>query len=247
MSLRMEIDTQKQLLIQQGKLAQMGAMIDTIAHQWKQPLHQINSILPAMERHYAEQTLTPDGLASSLDEIEMLTTHMAQTVDRFREFFHAPDSPESFDVAYAVTSALTLIQSDLERHSIHCVFNSGGDYRVRGVKEDFVQAILTILSNAKECFLHRAVGTPKLRIDIGQNGSDVTVRLSDNAGGIPSEYLNKIFDLYFTTKFHGHGTGLGLYIAKLLIEKGMQGTITAENDTQGAVFTIFLPYVGAAQ
>ncbi|MEJ2469034.1 MAG: ATP-binding protein [Campylobacterales bacterium] len=82
---------------------------------------------------------------------------------------------------------------------------------------------------------------PKLRIDIRSTPAETTLTVSDNAGGIPEAYLNKIFDLYFTTKRRGHGTGLGLYIAKMLIEKGMQGTIAVENTQAGAAFTIYLP------
>lgn len=234
-------ELQRQMLIQQSKLAQMGEMIDTIAHQWKQPLHQINSILPALERQYADRSLTQDALASKLDEIEMLTTHMASTVDRFRDFFHPRKTDTAFDVTDAIKDASHLIRSELERLDVTLDIKSESTLIVSGNKEEFVQAVLTILSNAIECFIHRKIEAPKLLIEVRREGAEITVRLSDNAGGIPEHFLNKVFDLYFTTKIKGHGTGLGLYIAKMLVEKSMKGTITAENAAEGAVFTIFLP------
>lgn len=101
--------------------------------------------------------------------------------------------------------------------------------------------MLTVLNNAVECFDRRSVSAPAIDIDIRQIGRDVVVSVTDNAGGIAAEDVNKVFDLYFTTKIDGIGTGLGLYIAKLLIEKNMHGTITAANGRNGARFTIYLP------
>ncbi|MEJ2501325.1 MAG: HAMP domain-containing sensor histidine kinase, partial [Campylobacterales bacterium] len=86
---------------------------------------------------------------------------------------------------------------------------------------------------------------PEIGIKIRRKGTDITISILDNAGGIPEHFVNKVFDLYFTTKINGHGTGLGLYVAKTLIEKSMQGTITVENGSKGAIFTIFLPYKAA--
>lgn len=240
-SLEEENAHHKALLTRQSKMAQMGEMIDTIAHQWKQPLHQINSILPALERHFSNNALTPDQLAAKLDEIEMLTMHMAQTVESFRQFFHPKHSERDFDVADTVRDALTLIRGDLERHAVSVAFTADAACTAVGNKQEFIQVLLSILNNAKECFRHRNIAEPKLRIGVRRTDNDITVTISDNAGGIPPHLVNKIFELYFTTKIDGHGTGLGLYIAKMLVEQNMQGTITVENGPEGAVFTIFLP------
>ena len=125
----------------------------------------------------------------------------------------------------------------------HCSkFIAEKPYTCAGNKEEFMQALLTILGNALECFRHRAVAAPALRIEAAHSRMDMTISISDNAGGIPGHFINKVFDLYFTTKIDGHGTGLGLYVAKMLIEKSMKGTITAENGREGAIFTIFLPH-----
>jgi PAS domain S-box-containing protein len=244
-TLEAENATREQLLLRRSKLAQMGEMIDTIAHQWKQPLHQINSMLPSLERAYANDTLTQEHLADKLDEIEMLTTHLAQTVDSFRRFFHPRKSTTPFRITDAVQSAFALIQSETERLNVHFTLDAPDPFAVDGDKEEFIQAILSIFYNALECFKHRNVSEPEIGIKIRRKGTDITISILDNAGGIPEHFVNKVFDLYFTTKINGHGTGLGLYVAKMLIEKSMQGTITVENGSKGAIFTIFLPYKAA--
>jgi len=231
----------QQLLVQQSKMAQMGSMIDTIAHQWKQPLHQINSILPMLEQHLINGTLTSETLESNLDTIEMLTTHMSQTVDSFSYFFHPQKKRERFNIAEAIQDVFTLMAAGFERSGIILALSSHEPCMADGSKKEFIQAVLSILYNAKECFMHRSVAQPKIWVDITCNATEITVTIRDNGGGIPEAFVNKIFNLYFTTKRNGHGTGLGLYIAKLLIEKGMQGTITAGNWEQGASFTIYLP------
>jgi PAS domain S-box-containing protein len=244
-TLEAEKATQERLLLHQSKLAQMGEMIDTIAHQWKQPLHQINSILPSLERAYTNKTLTEEHLASKLDEIEMLTTHLAQTVDSFRRFFHPRESTTPLRITDAIESAFALIRGETKRLNVHFTLDAPESFSVNGNKEEFIQALLSIFYNALECFKHRNVSAPEIGIKIRRKGTDITINILDNAGGIPEHFVNKVFDLYFTTKINGHGTGLGLYVAKMLIEKSMQGTITAENGSNGAVFTIFLPYKAA--
>jgi C4-dicarboxylate-specific signal transduction histidine kinase len=246
-ALQQENTQLQQLLMQQSKMAQMGAMIDGIAHQWKQPLHQINSILPQLERHHANGTLTPEFLEQSLDRIELLTEHLSQTVDSFRHFFHPQKPEERFDIAAAVSETLALMAGELARSGVVTTFSCENSHTAFGSKKEFVQAFFSIINNARECFLHRDVTQPKLSVEVACDGTEITVTIRDNAGGIPAQYVNKIFDLYFTTKRQGHGTGLGLYIAKMLIEKGMYGTITAENEGDGAAFVIHLPGDGAAE
>jgi C4-dicarboxylate-specific signal transduction histidine kinase len=239
-----EKEAQRQMLLQQNRLAQMGKMIDTIVHQWKQPLYQINSILPALERDYTLRTLSAEQLGARLDEIEMLTTHLAHTVESFRHFFHPRDSGTKFNVSEAVKGALALVKSEMDQLKVSCEFQSKERYEAVGNKEEFMQALLSIFYNAAECFKHRHIVDPKLRIDLYPSERGFDIAISDNAGGIPDQSIDKIFDLYFTTKINGHGTGLGLYIAKMLIEKSMHGTITAHNGEEGAVFAISLPCGG---
>ena len=242
--LQIEHEINQELMFQHSKMAQMGEMISSIAHQWKQPLHQINSVLPAIEEDFESGTLDNAALAAKLDEIEMLTAHMSQTIESFQNFFHPNKHETLFSAADAMAKVFTLFGSEFERVRISRELTTQSDFFIGGSEKEFVQAVLSILQNSKECFVHRNIDEPKIMIRIENIGNRGIVTLMDNAGGIPDEYADKIFDPYFTTKRKGHGTGLGLYIAKKLIETALRGSLSVENGIEGARFTIELPRKG---
>ncbi|WP_345975954.1 PAS domain-containing sensor histidine kinase [Sulfurimonas sp. HSL3-7] len=242
--LQIEHEINQELMFQQSKMAQMGEMINSIAHQWKQPLHQINSVLPAIEEDFGSGTLSSASLAAKLDEIEMLTGHMSQTIESFQNFFHPNKHKTVFSAADALAKVFTLFGSEFERVKIRRELSTHSDFLIGGSEKEFVQAILSIVQNSKECFIHRNIHEPKIMIRIDTIDNRGIVTLTDNAGGIPDEYADKIFDPYFTTKRKGHGTGLGLYIAKKLIETALCGTLSVKNGIEGAEFIIALPLKG---
>lgn len=236
--LEIEHGINQELMFQHSKMAQMGEMITSIAHQWKQPLHQLNSMLPGIEDDFENGILTREALAAKLDEIEMLTAHMSQTIESFQNFFHPDKHRTRFRAADAMAKVFTLFGSEFERVKIRYDLTIASDFYIFGSEKEFVQTMLSILQNAKECFIHRDVREPGITIRIDKIDGRGVVIVQDNAGGIPEELVDKIFDPYFTTKREGHGTGLGLYIAKKLIETGLGGRLSVENGRDGAVFTI---------
>lgn len=116
----------------------MGEMIDAIAHQWKQPLYQINAVLPALERAYAERTLTGEELCERFDEIERLTTHIARTVDHFCSYFHPHNLSTSFNLTEAVESTFSLLQGEFDRRDIACSVTAEKAFTVSGTKDEFI-------------------------------------------------------------------------------------------------------------
>jgi PAS domain S-box-containing protein len=237
-ALQQENEKNLQMLFHQTKMAQMGEMLGSIAHQWKQPLHQINAGLLSLERLYENGHLTRDALSLKLDEIELLTSHMSQTIESFKDFFHPQKQAAPFSVNAAVKKTFSLFQSGLDRSTIDHRLMSTKEFTATGFENEFIQAMLAIMNNARECFIHRDIRHPRITIDIGGTAEEVVVEITDNAGGISEKFIDNIFDPYFTTKRKGHGTGLGLYIAKMLIEKSMHGTLTVANARQGAKFTM---------
>ncbi len=236
--LELEHKINQELMFHHSKMAQMGEMINSIAHQWKQPLHQINSVLPSIEEDYGEGRLTQERLAEKLDEIELLTNHMAQTIESFKEFFNPNKHKAKFSIGEVLNKVFILFRGEFERGEIDCELTMEQDFFIHGSEKEFVQAILTILNNARECFSYRDVREPKIWITVGNSDDQHMVTITDNAGGISDAFVDKIFDPYVTTKREGHGTGLGLYIAKKLIETGLGGTLSVENGREGAVFSI---------
>ena len=222
-TLKEEKEQQRELLVHQSKLASMGEMLGNIAHQWRQPLSRLGYILMNIESKDREQHHTKK-LQEASDQLEF----MSQTIDDFRDFFKPDKEKESFSLAKETQKVITL----LELKEMKVKLNIIEDTNILNYKNEYKQVILTILTNAKEVLLERAIPSPKIVITI----NNTQVEIGDNAGGIKLEDIQKIFEPYFSTK--PQGSGIGLYMSKVIIEKNMGGTISVENDKAGAVFSL---------
>ena len=239
----LELREKDTLLIAQSKLAAVGETLAHIAHQWKQPLAQINSVVASIEADFEEGKLDGMQLERHLNEIEKLTYYMSDTIESFNTYLQPSKGQEVFGVREALDNAVALVQGLLESKQIAMEISMEAPYQVRGVKKEFVQALLVILNNAKDILIERAPASKEISIAIYREASNVFLDIVDNAGGIEAQYLERIFDPYFTTKPHSQGTGHGLCMAKLIIEKSMHGELLASNEPQGAKFSISLDIV----
>lgn len=229
---------QEQLLIQQSKLAAMGEMIGNIAHQWRQPLAQISAIHMNMKVTYDFNKFTKEYLESKIKEANTLTSYMSQTIDDFQNFFKPQGEKENFSVKKACEEAYFIIESSLSYHGIELNFEVIKDSEVLGYKNEFSQVVLNLLSNAKDILLERKIPNPRIDVEIKAGKKYVIVKVQDNAGGVRENIIEKIFEPYFTTRYKTQGTGIGLYMAKNIIERNMHGFINVSNNKKGAVFTI---------
>ena len=232
---------QEEILIQQSKLAAMGEMIGNIAHQWRQPLAQISAIHMNMKVTYDFDKFTKEYMDSKIKEANKLTSYMSQTINDFQNFFKPQGEKELFSVRKACKDAYFIVESSLKYHGINLEFNVIEDSEILGYKNEYSQVVLNVISNAKDILLERKIENPYINIEIkiGENFSIVKIR--DNAGGVKNEILDKIFDPYFTTRHKTQGTGIGLYMAKNIIERNMNGFINVRNCKEGALFTIKVP------
>jgi len=167
-----------------------------------------------------------------------LIQHMSRTIDDFRNFFRPDKEKAEFRLSEAVTGALALMEGSFRHHRITIEVFSLDDPAVIGYRNEFAQVILNILSNAGDIFRERRIEDPRVTITIGCEGERAVVTVADNAGGIPDEIIEKVFDPYFTTKGPQSGTGLGLFMSKTIIEKNMNGALTVRNSGDGAEFRI---------
>ncbi len=229
---------QEQILIQQSKLAAMGEMIGNIAHQWRQPLAQISAIHMNMKVTFDFEKFNKEYLNSKIKEANKLTSYMSQTIDDFQNFFKPQGEKELFSVEKACKDAYFIVESSLKYHGIELSFDVKEDSEVLGYKNEFSQVILNLISNAKDILLERKVEEPQINIEIKGGESYAVVKVEDNAGGVREEILDKIFDPYFTTRHKTQGTGIGLYMAKNIIERNMHGFINVRNNDHGAIFTV---------
>ncbi|MCI4625956.1 MAG: hybrid sensor histidine kinase/response regulator [Candidatus Magnetoovum sp. WYHC-5] len=248
----------EKLLIQQSKVASLGEMIGTIAHQWRQPLNSLGLLIQDLEDAYQFNELTFSYIKEVVKESMAYINYMSKTIDDFRNFFKYGNKKLFFDAKLAIKEIVNMIASELRKNNIKYKYfckhqnelididNSTDDFTIYGSSNELMQAILNIVLNAKDSIIeNRQKTTPQekyglITIYISNDNDKITITITDNGGGIPTELLDKIFEPYFTTKTE-KGTGIGLYMTKQIIEYSMNGKIFAKNTEDGAVFTIELP------
>ncbi|NQY94300.1 MAG: HAMP domain-containing histidine kinase [Campylobacteraceae bacterium] len=236
----LELRHKDKLLIAQSKLAAVGETLAHIAHQWKQPLSQINSVVLNIEADFEDKKLSKEVLEDHLNEIEKMTFYMSDTIESFNTYLQPSGSIEYFSMKDAFDTSFELLYKLLESRRIECKLEIIEDSFVKGIKKEFVQALLVLLNNARDVLIEQKIKYPKIHIRIHKIDNKAVFEILDNGGGIKDKYFDKIFDPYFTTKPHSQGTGHGLCMAKMIIEKSMHGTLNVKNDENGAKFSIFL-------
>jgi len=227
------------LLIQQSKLAAMGEMIGAIAHQWRQPLNTLAMQLQFIEDDFEDGLINEEYLSNYSKESMKLVNFMSKTIDDFRNFFTIDKTKVNFDVKQKIEDTINILSSQLENHEIKLTLK-GESFTVSGFPSEFQQVILNIINNSKDALVENLIKNGEIEVIIESNNSMGCIRIKDNAGGIPTDVIDRIFEPYYTTKEQGKGTGLGLYMSKMIIDDNMQGKISVENEESGAVFIIEL-------
>ncbi len=229
----------ERLLIQQSRLAAMGEMIGNIAHQWRQPLNALGLVLANIEDADHMQQLNPEYLQDLVRTGEGLIQQMSSTIDDFRHFFRPQKQPEPFSAVAAIEETLTLVSPGFVNHQIELRREMGEDIQILGFANEFSQVLLNLLGNAKDAVLIQRKQGGVVVIRLVRDESHAIVTVADNGGGIPAAVMEQIFEPYFSTK--AQGTGIGLYMSKMIIENSMGGSIIAHNVDGGAEFTLTCP------
>ena len=233
-----ELGQKERMLLQQNRLAALGEMISNIAHQWRQPLNELGLIVQELPIMYDQGHFSREYLRESVQRFMKVLNHTSKTIDDFRNFFKPDKEMVPFRVEEVVRKALTLVEESFKHLQIKVTVNSAHDPVITGHPNEFSQAVLNILFNARDAFLDRNIETREIDIEILREGETAVVTIQDNAGGIPEAILDKIFDPYFTTRGPEQGTGIGLYMSKMIIEKNIPGKLSARNRERGAEFRI---------
>lgn len=228
----------ERMLLQQSRLAAMGEMINNIAHQWRQPLNVLGLQVQQMRLYYDIGSFNREYLDASVTKSMGLINHMSQTIDDFRCFFKPDKEKVEFAIHSVIERTLSLVEDSFKHHQISIVFNVEADPSIIGFPNEYSQALLNIMMNARDVLLERRPPGARVTITLGAAGQRSVVTVSDNAGGIAEEIMDKIFEPYFTTKGPDRGTGVGLFMSKTIIEKNMNGTLTARNTQEGAEIRI---------
>lgn len=244
----LENEKKQQIIFQQSKMASMGEMIENIAHQWRQPLSVISTTATGLQFKNELKMLEEDEIDESLNYITQSVKHLSQTINDFREFFNTNKIKKNFLIQYTFENTFKLLSSQLCSKEITIVKNIE-DIGLNGFENELIQVFLNIINNAIDELIKQNHSQKLILIDVFKQNDKLEIHIKDNAGGIPKEILPNIFEAHFTTKKDSDGTGIGLYMSKMIITELMNADIKAQNsefifDKQtyiGAEFIITLP------
>lgn len=233
------------LLMQQSKMASMGEMIDNIAHQWKQPLNMISTCSSGIAFQKEMNILTDEKLLEEIKSINSSTKYLTETIDDFRNFFNINKTKTNFSLMNCINRVFLLVNFKIKNKNIEVIKNIK-DCQIFGVENEIVQVLVNIVSNAIDA-LDEIKENRYIFITSYIENNQICISIKDNAGGIPKNIINKIFESRFTTK-EENGTGIGLYMSKNIITS-YKGNIVVENikfnynneDRKGANFKITIP------
>lgn len=234
------------MLQQQAKMAAMGEMIGSIAHQWRQPLNSLAIILMNLEDNFKHGEATEESVTKSLRRANELLANMSHTIDDFRNFFRHDKLLTVCRLDEVMAGCVDLLEANLGFHCIKLivkVLNQEVYAQVQAA--ELLQALMCLINNAKEQIVRNQVESGKIILEIDRDQDWAIIRIVDNGGGITDADLPNIFDPYFTTK--SDGIGLGLYITRITIEQSMNGRIEVKNAGQGAQFSILLPIMNGKE
>lgn len=232
-------------LFQQSRLAAMGEMIGNVAHQWRQPLSELGIILYKLKKVFkkADQNEVFDvEFTQSYEESKKVIQKMSDTIEDFRNFFNPHRPKEVFSIDDVLHEAMIMLMGTLKRHEIRIEIDFEENIKIKGFLSEFSQVIINLLNNSKDAFNKKALDKRVINLEIKKfDDNYAIITFQDNAGGIDKGIIDKIFEPYFTTKHASMGTGLGLYMSRMIVQNSMKGTIEAENCDDGVCFHIKIP------
>ncbi|MEN6351179.1 MAG: [Fe-Fe] hydrogenase large subunit C-terminal domain-containing protein, partial [Syntrophomonas sp.] len=218
---------QEQMLVQNSKLAAMGEMIGMIAHQWRQPLSSISTLAANLKVYLDLDFFDKEQFLSLLDEINHHAQYLSNTINDFRHFFK-PDNPQDMvRIDHVIEATLNIIGKSLEYKNVVLFRDYGFKEEILTYPNELMQVFLNILKNASDAFVDNEIMEPEINIRGYEIDGIQVVEIIDNAGGIPENIIGNIFDPYFSTKGPGIGTGLGLYMSKMIVEEHCRGQLGA--------------------
>ncbi|MCG3669214.1 HAMP domain-containing histidine kinase [Aliarcobacter butzleri] len=228
----------EKMILQQSKFVKSGEMIANITHQFRQPLNNISYILINLKKRFESEKLDKIFFDKKVNQANEQVSFLSKTIDDFKEFYLQEKEKDDFLVKDSIQNALTILNPDLQKDNINLnlKFETFEDIKIFGVKNELSQVILSLVSNSIDALKNRH--NPKISINVVSSSAEVIIEILDNAGGIKAKNLKKIFEQYFSTK--EEGTGIGLYLSKIIIEESFGGKLQVQNIKDGAKFSIFI-------
>lgn len=228
------------MLLHQSRLAQMGEMIGMIAHQWRQPLSAITSTSASISIKSDMGTLDKNNAQELSSNINLYAKHLSETIDDFRNFFKTNNEKEYIDYNKLLKGVLGIIEGSIKSKDIELIIDIRCTEEFYIYPNELKQVILNLVKNAEEILTDYEIESPYIKLFSHMDNDECIFEVIDNGGGVREDIMDKIFDPYFSTKLKKDGTGMGLYMSKIIVEEHCRGKLNAYNNKDGAVFQIRL-------
>lgn len=235
-----ELKEKEKMMLLQSKHSAMGEMISMIAHQWRQPLSSVSTMVSRIKLRNNMNKIDKEFLNNILDEMNEYIQYMSNTIDDFRNFFSVDTKKELTTLNEIVFTVYKMVDKSFCSQNINIEIKNTELSERLLFKNELIQILLNIINNAKDAFAEKNVENPVIQISFSEDEKYQNILIEDNAKGIDKKIIGNIFEPYFSTKTQKNGSGLGLYICKTILEKDNLGTIKVENKNDGAVFTIVI-------
>ena len=237
-SLKQQTLNYEDMLLQKSKMAQSGEMIANITHQFRQPLNNISYILINLRKRFENKKLDENYFYKKADQMDEQLQFLSHTIDNFKEFYTPSKEKENFALQDAINSSVSVLSAELSKRGVilNINYKINEDSLIFGIQNELSQVILAILSNGSDAV--KNTENPQIDITIDATDADLSITISNNGPKIDKHNISKIFDPYFSTK--NDGTGIGLYLSKLIIQRSFDGTLEVKNTQEGVCFTLLL-------
>lgn len=225
------------ILMRQSKFAALGEMIANITHQWKQPLNSMGILTQSLEQKCKNGDIDYEKVKELTQKQLQLLESMDRTMQDFANFFKPDKQRNTFLLSEALHAAISIIEPSLKQIDTELQIDTKDDCKCIVYKNELIQAILNLLQNSRDAMESRPTKTIKATTSCRNEMAIITIE--DTGGGVDKNVIDKVFEPYFTTK--DSGTGIGLYMTRMIVEDSLNGSITVSNTEQGAKFVIMFP------
>jgi PAS domain S-box-containing protein len=231
-------EEKQRVMFWQSRHASLGQMLANIAHQWRQPLTELSLAIFSIKK--AVQNDNTQDVSKFYGESKNIIKNMSDTIDDFTNFFSPDKERHYFNISESIQESIGLLDTVINDEMIS-IKTDFVDVEVLGITNELTQVIINLINNSKDAFIHNSILIREINISTKIEESFAVIEIEDNAGGIRKENLEKIFEPYFTTKHKSRGTGLGLFMSKMICEKGLNGTMDVKSKKQTTTFSIKIP------
>ena len=231
-------EEKQRVMFWQSRNASLGQMLANIAHQWRQPLTELSLAMFSIKKAIKDKNL--DDVSKFYDESKSTIQNMSETIDNFTNFFQPQKEKHSFLLSDSIDESIRLL-GKIIRNDMISIKTKYEKLSVLGVSNEFTQVIVNLINNSVDAFRTNSILIKEISIDIKQDDEFAIVEVGDNAGGITKDTIDKIFEPYFTTKHASKGTGLGLFMSKMICEQGLNGSMDVHSYKNTTKFIIKIP------